>query len=127
LPKDKGGLGVKNLELFNLSLLSKWKWRLLSDEEASWTDLLRFRYGHFPTLLLGGAASNNRNKESIWWRDIIDTGKGLAEDWFRSNMSDAMLVTGETLGSGLSNGTRINHLRIYFQLSSRRRWFQTFQ
>jgi hypothetical protein len=59
---------------------------LLSDEEASWTDLLRFRYGHFPTLLLGGAASNNRNKESIWWRDIIDTGKGLAEDWFRSNV-----------------------------------------
>jgi hypothetical protein len=59
---------------------------LLSDEEASWTDLLRFRYGHFPTLLLGGASSNNRKKESIWWRDIIDNGRGLAEDWFRSNV-----------------------------------------
>jgi hypothetical protein len=97
LPKDKGGLGVKNLELFNLSLLSKWKWRLLSDEEASWTDLLRFRYGHFPTLLLGGATSNNRNKESIWWTDIIDTGKGLAEDWFRSNV-------GCNVGNGRSTG-----------------------
>jgi hypothetical protein len=31
LPKDRGGLGGKNLELFNLALLSKWKWRFLTD------------------------------------------------------------------------------------------------
>lgn len=32
--KEKGGLGVKNIELFNIALLAKWKWRILSDEEA---------------------------------------------------------------------------------------------
>lgn len=25
LPKDKGGLGIKNLEAFNIALLSKWR------------------------------------------------------------------------------------------------------
>jgi hypothetical protein len=55
LPKEQGGLGVKNLELFNMALLSKWKWRFLSDDEAMWADLLRFRYGHLPTHLLGTA------------------------------------------------------------------------
>jgi hypothetical protein len=55
LPKEQGCLGVKNLELFNMALLRKWKWRFLSDEEAVWADLLRFRYGHLPTHLLGTA------------------------------------------------------------------------
>ena len=31
LPKNKGGLGVKDLELFNISLLNKWKWRCLTN------------------------------------------------------------------------------------------------
>jgi hypothetical protein len=53
-PKDKGGLGVKNLELFNMALLSKWKWHFLCDNDAMWAALLRFRYGHLPTQVLGG-------------------------------------------------------------------------
>jgi len=27
-PKEKGGLGIKNIKLFNRALLAKWKWRL---------------------------------------------------------------------------------------------------
>jgi hypothetical protein len=63
-----------------------WKWRLLTYEEASWTALLRFRYGYFPSLLMGGVPGTNRKKESIWWKDITGNGRGLAEDWFRSNV-----------------------------------------
>lgn len=44
LPKHKGGLGVKNLELFNISLLSKWRWRCLVDKTAVWYKLLHFKY-----------------------------------------------------------------------------------
>ncbi|PNX62618.1 cytochrome p450, partial [Trifolium pratense] len=40
--KEDGGLGVKNLELFNLALCAKWKWRCLVDSSASWEPLLRF-------------------------------------------------------------------------------------
>jgi hypothetical protein len=28
--KKDGGLGVKNLELFNVDLYAKWRWRFLS-------------------------------------------------------------------------------------------------
>lgn len=31
LPRNEGGLGIKNLELFNVSLLSKLKWRVLNN------------------------------------------------------------------------------------------------
>ncbi|GAU29855.1 hypothetical protein TSUD_379450 [Trifolium subterraneum] len=30
-PKKEGGLGVKDLRIMNISLLTKWKWRLLSE------------------------------------------------------------------------------------------------
>ncbi|MCI13506.1 ribonuclease H protein [Trifolium medium] len=43
--KKESGLGVKNLELFNLALCAKWKWRFLSDQSALWLPLLQFRYG----------------------------------------------------------------------------------
>ncbi|PNX97198.1 cysteine-rich receptor-like protein kinase, partial [Trifolium pratense] len=34
LPKEKGGLGVKDLALFNQALLSKWRWRCITDINA---------------------------------------------------------------------------------------------
>jgi hypothetical protein len=71
LPKGRGGLGVKNLELFNLALLSKWKWRCLSDGEAVWDDLLRFRYGHLPSTLMVGQPLPSTPRQSLWWRDIM--------------------------------------------------------
>jgi len=33
-PKRKGGLGIKNIKLFNEALLAKWKWRLGIDEKG---------------------------------------------------------------------------------------------
>lgn len=51
LPKDGGGLGVKNLELFNLALLYKWRWRCIHDINGSWRELLTFRYGDLKRIL----------------------------------------------------------------------------
>lgn len=48
--KDCGGLGVKNLELFNLSLQSKWKWRCLTEKNVVWNKLLSCRYGDLNSL-----------------------------------------------------------------------------
>lgn len=42
-PKKEGGLGIKNLHLFNIALLSKWKWRYLCDYKSYWRDLLTFQ------------------------------------------------------------------------------------
>jgi len=35
-PRSKGGLGVRDVKLVNMSLLAKWKWRLLQDEQSLW-------------------------------------------------------------------------------------------
>lgn len=45
LPVDKGGLGLRRLEDFNLALLLKWKWRILEATNSFWYSMLKERYG----------------------------------------------------------------------------------
>jgi hypothetical protein len=58
---------------------------MLSDVEAMWMGSVVFRYGHIPSRLLGGVLHTNSIKESIWWKYIVDSGRGFVEDWFRPN------------------------------------------
>jgi hypothetical protein len=43
--KECRGLGLKNLRLVNVSLLTKWWWRLLTSQEMLWAMVLRAKYG----------------------------------------------------------------------------------
>ena len=45
LQRDNGGLGVKMLKEFNISLLGKWVWRLLEERESLWNVVIRAKYG----------------------------------------------------------------------------------
>ncbi|GAU47144.1 hypothetical protein TSUD_379210 [Trifolium subterraneum] len=97
LPKVKGGLGVKDLKLFNLALLSKWKWRCIVDNDVLWYDLSRFRYEESFGNLLSWEVHKSRSKDSIWWRDILKVG-GMAGDlWFPKNVC-SMLGDGNLIG-----------------------------
>ena len=49
-PKNRGGLGIKNLEAKNRCLLSKWLFRLSTDAEGTWIQILRNKYHQFQTL-----------------------------------------------------------------------------
>ena len=42
-PKDQGGLGIHNLELKNIALLSKWLYRLLTTD-GTWQQILPNKY-----------------------------------------------------------------------------------
>lgn len=44
-PKSKGGLGVRDIKLVNLSLLVKCRWRLLQEEPFLWKKILKDKYG----------------------------------------------------------------------------------
>ncbi|CAL0303504.1 unnamed protein product [Lupinus luteus] len=68
--REDGGLGIKNLKLFNLSLLGKWRWRLLSDSGSMWVRVLRSRYGYGRRMLVGTGEGDWFRKGSVWWRDI---------------------------------------------------------
>jgi hypothetical protein len=41
LPKIKGGLGVRGVRVVNISLLAKWRWRLLFDDNVLWKELIK--------------------------------------------------------------------------------------
>ncbi|XP_019429666.1 PREDICTED: uncharacterized protein LOC109337200 [Lupinus angustifolius] len=70
MPKDEGGLGIKNLFLFNLALLDKWRWRLLFDGNSLWVKVLKSRYGDgFLRCTRDGDLECFR-RGSAWWREI---------------------------------------------------------
>ncbi|CAJ2652296.1 unnamed protein product [Trifolium pratense] len=89
-PKDKGGLGIKNLESFNDSLLCKWKWRCLNDLSAYWFNLLHFRYGSFAANFVYGEGRESLKHASIWWRDLWKTGGAEEGGWFVNNISSIL-------------------------------------
>jgi hypothetical protein len=45
-PKDQGGLGVVNTKLMNVALMTKWIWRMLTEDDSKllWLQLLKAKY-----------------------------------------------------------------------------------
>ena len=64
--KKRGGLGLKDINNFNLALLGKWKWDLLQHQRELWARVLEFEYGGWRSLDEAGRVG----PESIWWRDL---------------------------------------------------------
>lgn len=71
LSKEEGGLGVKSVVDFNISLMCKWGWRLFSENEALWSNILKFRYGSCFVNLLGREVHHNVLKSYLWWKDVV--------------------------------------------------------
>ncbi|KAK2387063.1 hypothetical protein QL285_060888 [Trifolium repens] len=81
-PKYLGGLGVRDIRVVNISLLSKWRWRLLSEEQSLWQKVIKGKYGD----MVGGRTVLGDDCKpwfsSIWWRDVCSIGNNLNLDWF---------------------------------------------
>jgi len=45
LPIKMGGLGVRDISIFNSILIAKWKWRLGSEYGGGWKEVIESRYG----------------------------------------------------------------------------------
>jgi hypothetical protein len=43
LPKDQGGLGILDLDIMNIALLSKWFWKLVNTT-GIWQQILEKKY-----------------------------------------------------------------------------------
>jgi len=90
-PKDVGGLGVRRIGAFNLSLLGKWCWRMLTAKEGLWYRVLKARYGES-----GGGLQEGGRNDSSWWRMLCRVREGVGEGvgrWFDEN-------TRRVLGNG---------------------------
>ena len=67
LPKEKGGLGIKDIRTFNKALLEKWRWNMLQQNTKLWARILDSKYGGWRSIAEGRRANN----ESIWWQDLM--------------------------------------------------------
>jgi hypothetical protein len=43
-PKKDGGLGIRDLRIVNISLLIKWRWKLLSCQSEIWKEVIVAKY-----------------------------------------------------------------------------------
>jgi hypothetical protein len=86
LPKKRGGLGVRDIRVVNISLLTKWRWRLLDNNQAVWKDVLISKYG---ADVVGRVELGENCKPwyaSLWWRDVCSMGSNLDINWFSQNV-----------------------------------------
>lgn len=70
--------------MFNLALLGKWWWRMMSDKEGLWYRVLKARYGE-----LGGLLQEGGMHSSSWWRMLCRVREGVGR-WFDNNIKRVM-------------------------------------
>jgi hypothetical protein len=86
LPKKKGGLGVRDIRVVNISLLAKWRWKLLVDDQAVWKEVVKSKYGND---VCGKTEIGDEHRpwfSSLWWRDICSIGQNLNHNWFANGV-----------------------------------------
>lgn len=85
-PKKKGGMGVTNVKLVNLSLLTKWKWKLFKEDGSLWKRVLEDKYGKG----LGDFREPNgvvrHRLASLWWKDLTTLEDRSGLTWFKSEV-----------------------------------------
>lgn len=85
--KKAGVLGIKNLEMFSVALLTKWKWQTLVDTNAIWRDLLLHRYADFASAFLHGSveASGRGSLGLLCWCDLLNLDSPYnPASWFQN-------------------------------------------
>lgn len=78
--KENEGLGIKNIELFNILLLLKWMWRIIHDKEVVWYGLLKNRYRNVELGLLNGVGRIGSRKDYIWWPEFVSFCRPCGKD-----------------------------------------------
>ncbi|XP_026438275.1 uncharacterized protein LOC113336817 [Papaver somniferum] len=69
-PKGLGGLGFKNMEYFNLAMISKIAWRLIEEPHSLWTSTMKA--SHFPNKEVIIMETKPKNTDSWIWKGILE-------------------------------------------------------
>ena len=76
-PKDQGGLGIEVLEIKNKCLLSKWLFKILSEDEGVWIELIHNKYLHSKSL----SQVNSKPTDSPFWKGLMK----VKDDFFTTD------------------------------------------
>jgi hypothetical protein len=94
--KKQGGLGVRDIDWLNISLLAKWRWRLLQPGLPLWKEVLVARYGSYLPLEADWSRYRIPTFASKWWKNIVGLDNVVPDkNWF----SEALVWK---IGNGLS-------------------------
>jgi hypothetical protein len=81
--KCKGGIGVRDVKIVNLSLLTKWRWRLLQEGRPLWKEVLVAKYGSHILVEADWSRHKIPSSASKWWRNIAALDKVIpGKNWF---------------------------------------------
>jgi hypothetical protein len=100
--KKKGGLGIKNLRLMNISLPCKWWW-LLETGDGLWQDLVKTKYVKDTPLCL----IKSKQSDSPVWKDLLKVRHLYLKD------RRFVVHNGKKLVFGWILGLMINHYVWY--------------
>ncbi|CAN1764879.1 Uncharacterized mitochondrial protein AtMg00310 [Linum perenne] len=87
LPKEKGGLGFKDLQTFNHALLAKQTWRILQNPDLLLAKIYKARYFPNSSLMQAGKGAN----PSWGWRGILK-GREIIKVGHRWQVGDGMQI-----------------------------------
>ncbi|CAL1355748.1 unnamed protein product [Linum trigynum] len=76
-PKDKGGLGIRPAREVNLAMLAKCGWRLMTEKQTLWAQLMRSKYG--------------KDRANL---DLIKPKKGSSFTWNSISKTESLLRSG---------------------------------
>ncbi|KAK2454307.1 hypothetical protein QL285_001883 [Trifolium repens] len=94
-PRNQGGLGVREVGKVNLSLLIKWRWRLLNRDNVLWKDVLVAKYGRHIRQKVHWVGFDIGLGTSAWWKDLCTIDIRDGGSWFAQNLR-------RKVGNGLS-------------------------
>lgn len=77
---------MKDIKLVNLSLLAKWRWRLVQDDFPLWKRVLSDKYGKEVLCLVDPVHTRWPTHASQWWKDLMALDIGVGTNWFNNEM-----------------------------------------
>lgn len=118
-------LGVKSIEEFNQTLLFKWKWRFLKENDSFGVSVLKDWYGDSDHNILLGDRIDKRKAPSTWSKDLAQIDVYADEIGFKfvGTLSYSIGGGGSALFGSLF-GAKINisksFIHTYLKLAPRR-------
>lgn len=82
-PKDRGGMGFRDIRSFNRALLAKHVWRLITNPDALVARVFKGRYFRNGELMEAGINSNASFiwRSLVWSRDLVARGQAWRVGW----------------------------------------------
>lgn len=75
--KENCGIGIKDIGLFNMALLTKWLWRFIKESDAIWIGILEHIYENIVRRLTFKYVPRVSYQDSLLWRDLMHYGDSM--------------------------------------------------